>query len=133
MMTDGQGLADLEYECTEGFRETMLVNFRPKQARALRRLARMLSDYAIDATSRRLPTEESWSVESLEAAARDLTHLGLFLRSFSEIVPEEKGMTPERAARLEKVAVRSAHLALGIAKDLDDALREKEFGHVPQS
>jgi hypothetical protein len=132
-MTDGQGLADLEYERTEGFRETMLVNFRPKKAKALRRLARMLYAYAIDATERRLPTEESWSVESLAAAARDLTHLGLFLRSFSEIVPEEKGLPPERAARLETVAVRAAHLALGIAKDVDDALREKEFAHVPQS
>jgi hypothetical protein len=132
MMTEGEGLADLEYERTEGFRETMLVQFRPKEAKALKRLARILYDYAIDATARGLPRKGSWSVASLEAAARDLTHLGLFLRSFSEIVPEEKGMTPERAARLETVAVRCAHLALGIAKDLDDALREKELAHVPR-
>jgi hypothetical protein len=132
MMTEGEGLADLEYERTEGFRETMLVNFRPKQAKALRRLARMLYDYAIDATSRDLPTEGSWSVASLDAAARDLTHLGLFLRSFSEIVPEEKGMTPERAARLEVVAVRAAHLVLGVAKDLEVALREKECAYAPR-
>jgi hypothetical protein len=93
----------------------------------------MLYDYAIDATARGLPRKGSWSVASLDAAARDLTHLGLFLRSFSEIAEEETGLTPERAARLEIVAVRAAHLVLGVAKDLDVALREKECAYAPRT
>jgi len=133
MTSDRRRFDDEHFERTEGFRETMLANFPPKEAKALKRLARMLFAHALEASERRLPRKGSWTAGNLDAAVCDLTHLGRFLRSVGDTALEESGLAPGAAARLARAASRAAHMVTEAAKELDDALREKVAGHAPRA
>jgi hypothetical protein len=111
-----------DWERTEGFRETMLVSFRPRQARTLRRLARMLFVQALESCEQRLPRKGSWTAGNLRAAARDLAHLTCFLRATAETADEEVGLGPNEGARLAMIATRVAEEIGQLTADLDDAL-----------
>jgi hypothetical protein len=125
MTKDPERSGDLEWDREEGFRETMLFHFRPKKAKALKRLARMLLDHALESYERRIPRKGSWTAGKLQAAAGDLRHLGHFLRSAGETAEQEAGLAPEAAARLAALARSSAEKVAQIVRKLEEALEEE--------
>ncbi len=125
-MTNDPGQSDdIHWDREEGFRETMLLHFRPKSAKALKRLAWMLLDHALESYERRIPRRGSWTTGKLRAAARDLAYLGYFLRAAGEAAEEEVGLAPGRGARLAALASSSAGKVAKIARELEEALGEE--------
>jgi hypothetical protein len=118
-------VAERDWESTEGFRETLLVHLPPREAKTLRRLARMLFAYALEVCERGLPRQGSWTAGNLRAAARDLSHVTRFLRATAETAEEEVGLGLEERARLTAVAFRMAEEVGQLTADLEDALTKR--------
>jgi hypothetical protein len=114
------------WEKTEGFRETLLLFFPRKNARALRRVARLLFFGALEDFQWDFARQGSWTLARLRAATRDLGHLVRFLRSTADSAEEELGLAPERKARLEELAARAAVEVGVIAAELEEELVEGE-------
>ena len=134
MASDRWRSEDKYWERTEGFRETLLLYFRPKNSKALRRLGEMLFAHALETGEGRLKKKESWTRQALLAASRDLIHLTRFLHYLADTVEEEVGLAPEEAARLAAIVTRAAEEVAQIAGELGDALQGKAgSGHAPRS
>jgi len=114
-----------DWESTEGFRETMLIHLPPRQAKTLRRLARMLFAYALEACERGFPRQGSWTAGNLRAASLDLSHVTRFLRATAETAEEEVGLELEERARLTAEAFRIAEETGRLAADLEEALSKR--------
>lgn len=112
------------WEKTEGFRETCLLLFSQKEARALRRIARMLFFGALESSRWDFARQGSWTEAKLRAATRDLGHLVRFFRDAADSAEEEIGLDPRRKARLEEIAARAAGELGVIAVELEEEFFE---------
>jgi len=112
------------WEKTEGFRETCLLLFSPKEGRALRRIARMLFFGALETSRWDAVRQGSWTEAKLRAATRDLGHLVRFLRDTADSAEEEIGLDPRRMTRLEEIATQAATELGVIVAELEEEFFE---------
>jgi hypothetical protein len=109
------------WEESAGFRETFLRHYGdPEDLRALRHLARMLHESALELARYAPPGGESATREELRAAAADLRHLQGFLAAVARA--QEESELPSADEELAALAARQSQAVAGVAALLEQAL-----------
>ncbi len=109
------------WEESAGFRETFLYRIDPPDdRRALRHLARMLHESALEMARYAPPTPESATREELRAVAADLRHAQGCLAAVAR--GEEESELAPADAELAALAARQAQAVAGLASALEQAL-----------